>query len=107
MLSRPNILLIYTGGTIGMVKDFESGALKAFNFKELLHNIPELKQLDCDIETFSFEKPIDSSDMCPNKWVGLATIIEENYSKFETIIPVYSISLLRTECYAQVHLQSP
>jgi L-asparaginase len=89
MLSRSNILLIYTGGTIGMVKDFESGALKAFNFKELLHNIPELKQLDCDIETFSFEKPIDSSDMCPNKWVGLASIIEENYSKFDGFVVLH------------------
>ena len=50
MLTKPKILLIYTGGTIGMVKDFDSGALKAFNFSELLQNIPELKQLDCHIE---------------------------------------------------------
>ena len=42
MLSKANILLIYTGGTIGMVKDFETGVLKAFNFKKLLKNIPEL-----------------------------------------------------------------
>ena len=41
-----NILLVYTGGTIGMVKDFETGALKAFNFDELLQNIPELKLLE-------------------------------------------------------------
>ena len=43
---KAKILLVYTGGTIGMIKDFETGALKAFNFKKLLQRIPELKQLD-------------------------------------------------------------
>ena len=57
------ILLIYTGGTIGMVKDYKTGALKAFDFSELLKRIPELNQLDCKIDTVSFDKPIDSSNM--------------------------------------------
>ena len=43
----PNILLIYTGGTIGMIKDPETGALRAFDFNNLLKRIPELKLLDC------------------------------------------------------------
>jgi len=77
MLSKPKILLIYTGGTIGMMKDFETGALKAFNFKKLLQKIPELKQLDCQIETVSFENPIDSSNMNIEEWVKIATIIEK------------------------------
>jgi L-asparaginase len=89
MLSKPKILLIYTGGTIGMMKDFETGALKAFNFKKLLQRIPELKQLDCDIETFSFEKPIDSSNMNPEKWVQIATIIEENYNLFDGFVVLH------------------
>ena len=89
MLTKPNILLIYTGGTIGMVKDFDSGALKAFNFSELLQNIPELKQLDCQIETISFETPIDSSNMNPAKWIKIATIIEENYSKFDGFVVLH------------------
>ena len=80
MQSKPNILLIYTGGTIGMMKDFETGALKAFNFSKLLQRIPELKLLDCQIETISFENPIDSSNMNPEKWVQIASIIESNYS---------------------------
>ena len=86
MLSKSNILLIYTGGTIGMMKDFETGALKAFNFKKLLQKIPELKQLECDIETISFKKPIDSSNMSPAEWIKLATIIEENYSTFDGFV---------------------
>jgi len=89
MLTKPNILLIYTGGTIGMVKDFDSGALKAFNFSELLQNIPELKQLDCHIETISFETPIDSSNMNPGKWIKIATIIEGNYSKFDGFVVLH------------------
>jgi L-asparaginase len=89
MLNKPNILLIYTGGTIGMVKDFDSGALKAFNFSELLQNIPELKQLDCHIETISFETPIDSSNMNPAKWIKIATMIEANYSKFDGFVVLH------------------
>lgn len=79
MKKKPNILLVYTGGTIGMIKDFESGALKNFNFDELLAHIPELKLLDCNIKTISFENPIDSSNMHPKYWIQLAKIIQENY----------------------------
>ena len=89
MLSKPKIFLIYTGGTIGMMKDFETGALKAFNFKKLLQRIPELKQLDCEIETFSFAKPIDSSNMNPDQWVQIATIIEENYNLFDGFVVLH------------------
>lgn len=83
---RPRILLIYTGGTIGMVKNFETGALKVFNFSKLLQRIPELRQLDCDIETMSFEKPIDSSDMDPAKWEKLARLISGNYNNFDGFV---------------------
>lgn len=86
MQTQSNILLIYTGGTIGMQKDFKTGALKAFNFKKLLQKIPELKQLDCQIETFSFEVPIDSSNMNIEKWVQIATIIETNYARFDGFV---------------------
>ena len=89
MLTKANILLIYTGGTIGMMKDFETGALKAFNFNKLLQRIPELKLLDCDIETVSFEEPIDSSNMNPREWVKIASIIEENYSKFDGFVVLH------------------
>jgi len=83
---KPKILLLYTGGTIGMVKNFETGALKVFNFKKLLQNIPELKQLDCDIETFSFKKPIDSSDMNPAEWEMMATAIDDKYADFDGFV---------------------
>ena len=89
MLSKAKILLIYTGGTIGMRKDFETGELKVFNFSKLLQRIPELKQLDCEIETISFEHPIDSSNMDPEKWARIATIIEDNYDVFDGFVVLH------------------
>lgn len=89
MQSKPNILLIYTGGTIGMMKDFETGALKAFNFAKLLNKIPELKQLDCDIETISFDQPIDSSNMNPPKWRQIAEMIEDHYDQFDGFVVLH------------------
>ena len=89
MQNKPKILLIYTGGTIGMMKDFSTGALKAFNFSKLLQKIPELKLLDCDIETISFKTPIDSSNMNPENWVLLAKIIQENYLNFDGFVVLH------------------
>ncbi|GAA4759567.1 MULTISPECIES: asparaginase [Flavobacterium] len=89
MQSKPNILLIYTGGTIGMVKDFDTGVLKAFNFSKLLKNIPELKLLDCNIATISFEIPIDSSNMNIGEWVKLANIIKDNYDSYDGFVVLH------------------
>lgn len=89
MPSNPTILLIYTGGTIGMVKDFETGSLKAFNFNKLLKSIPELKLLDCTIATLSFDTPIDSSNMNIQEWVKLADIIEENYEAYDGFVVLH------------------
>ncbi|GGD19661.1 asparaginase [Hyunsoonleella pacifica] len=86
---KPNILLIYTGGTIGMVKDAETGTLHAFNFNNLLKQIPELQLLDCDIETMSFKNPIDSSNMNPDYWVQIAEIIEVNYAVFDGFVVLH------------------
>lgn len=86
MADKPKILIIYTGGTIGMIKDFETGALRNFNFDDLLKHIPELKLLDCEISTRSFEEPIDSSNMSAKYWVMLAGIIEENYYDFDGFV---------------------
>ena len=89
MQSKPKILLIYTGGTIGMMKDFESGALKAFDFGRLIEKIPELRQLDCEIDTVSFSNPIDSSNMNPTHWVQIASTIEANYNSFDGFVVLH------------------
>jgi len=86
MNNHPEILLIYTGGTIGMVKDLKTGALKAFDFDQLLDKIPELYLLDCKISTFSFDQPIDSSDMNPEYWVDMAEVIEKNHHHYDGFV---------------------
>ena len=85
-LNQPNILLVYTGGTIGMIKDLKTGALRAFDFKTLLDKIPELQLLDCNIDTVSFKTPIDSSDMNSDYWVQIAELIEDNYNDFDGFV---------------------
>jgi L-asparaginase len=89
MHTKSTILLIYTGGTIGMIKDFETGTLKSFNFNELLSHIPELKLLDCNIETISFPSPIDSSNMHPKYWVQLAEIIRDKYDTHDGFVVLH------------------
>ncbi|WP_178987288.1 asparaginase [Winogradskyella schleiferi] len=89
MTKQPHILLIYTGGTIGMIKNADTGALKAFDFTSLLDKIPELRLLACTIETISFKEPIDSSNMNPKYWADIATIISDNYSKFDGFVVLH------------------
>jgi L-asparaginase len=87
--TKPNILLVYTGGTIGMIKDSKTGALRAFDFKNLSNKIPELNLLDCTIEAISFSEPIDSSNMNPEYWSQIATIIQDNYDPFDGFVVLH------------------
>lgn len=84
-----NILLIYTGGTIGMIKDTSSGSLRPFNFDKLLESIPELKLLEHQIEAISFEKPIDSSNMNIADYVNLVELIEANYATYDGFVVLH------------------
>ncbi len=86
MESRISILVIYTGGTIGMIKDPESGMLHPYNFELLSKHIPEINNFDYDIDSYSFDPPIDSSNMKPDLWVKLATVIEENYENYDGFV---------------------
>jgi L-asparaginases, type I len=85
-LNKSSVLLIYTGGTIGMIENSETGALESFDFHHLLDNVPELKRLNSTISTIQFDPPIDSSDMDPEKWVDLVHIISENYNYFDGFV---------------------
>jgi len=69
-----------------MIKDSETGVLRSFDFNNLLIKIPELKLLDCTIETISFKQPIDSSNINPRYWVEMVEIIEHNYNLFDGFV---------------------
>lgn len=82
----PSVLLIYTGGTIGMIENPETGALEAFNFDQLQENVPELKRFNYRISSYQFNPPIDSSDMEPTLWAKLVKIIHYNYNNFDGFV---------------------
>jgi L-asparaginase len=86
---QSRILIIYTGGTIGMVKDYHTGALKAFDFAKVVDGIPELGQLYCAIDSVSFKSPIDSSNMNPSHWVTIASLVEKHYSDYDGFVVLH------------------
>ena len=89
MQAKSKVLLIYTGGTIGMMRDFKTNALKPFDFEELLIRIPELRQLNCVITPESILAPIDSSDMDLNTWLELGGIIQKNYDNYDGFVVLH------------------
>jgi len=80
------ILILYTGGTIGMIRDPETDMLKPFDFNNILYEVPELKRMDCDIEAISFEEPIDSSNMNSRVWKIIGTYIKKYYDNFDGFV---------------------
>ncbi len=89
MKEKPKLLIIYTGGTIGMVKDPKSGQLISFDFDHMYKHIPELERLHVTLETVSFAQPIDSSEMNPNFWADIAQIIYDAYSNYDGFVVLH------------------
>lgn len=86
MTEKPKLLIIYTGGTIGMINDSKTGQLISFDFDHIYQHVPELERLHVSLETVSFQPPIDSSEMNPNFWQDIAHRIEENYLKYDGFV---------------------
>jgi L-asparaginase len=80
------ILIIYTGGTIGMMTDPATKVLKPINFEQIMDNVPELDRLNCKIKVHSFDQIIDSSNMNPDIWSDLAGLIEANYDSVDGFV---------------------
>jgi L-asparaginase len=86
MENQASILIIYTGGTIGMCKDHETGALRPVDFSELNEYIPNLDLFHFKIEAYSFDPIIDSANMKPELWLKLAEVIQENYESYDGFV---------------------
>lgn len=82
----PHILIIYTGGTIGMIENPETGALENFDFEQFRHYVPELNRFNFHIDALTFDPPIDSSDMEPRYWVKMAHIIADHYEAYDGFV---------------------
>jgi L-asparaginase len=80
---KRKVLIIYTGGTIGMEKDYETNSLRAFDFNHIFNKIPEMNLLECEVSVHQFSEPLDSSDVGPEEWKEIAQLIEENYHLFD------------------------
>lgn len=85
----PRILIIYTGGTIGMIEDPDTRALRPFDFSHLMENVPKVKMLDYHIDNIQFAPPIDSSDMRPEHWQHIARSIARNYDAYDGFVVLH------------------
>ena len=85
----PRILIIYTGGTIGMIEDLNTHTLKPFDFSHLMDNVPKVKMLNYDIDNIQFQPPLDSSDMHTAHWKDIARSIVENYDRYDGFVVLH------------------
>lgn len=83
------VLLIYTGGTIGMGRNPETGALEPFDFNHLTAQMPEFAAVQTDIDVYQFDPPIDSSDMTPDKWVEIVRVIADHYDLYDGFVVLH------------------
>lgn len=86
MTSSSSLLLIYTGGTIGMRQDASDQTLKPFDFSQILDVVPEIRKFAARIDSVTFNPLIDSSDVDPGIWQKLAEIIRDNYEQYDGFV---------------------
>lgn len=89
MIQRSSILIIYTGGTIGMQTDTATGALVPFDFSAIYDEFPSLKRLNVDIDVLTMSPVIDSSNVAPSNWVALAHLIQDNYARYDGFVVLH------------------
>lgn len=87
--NRPKILIIYTGGTIGMVENPSTHSLEPLDFGHLIDNVPKLQMLDFEIDSQQFEHPLDSSAITPEHWKLIARAIEDNYESYDGFVVLH------------------
>jgi len=85
-MQRPRILILYTGGTIGMIRDVGSGALVPFTLEAMLRRLPSIAELDLELSSVALKRIIDSSNMSPEVWQEMAALIAEHYNDFDGFV---------------------
>jgi L-asparaginase len=84
-----SVLIIYTGGTIGMVNDPVTGALVPIDFRHISEQVPELRRFGFNLESLTFDPVIDSSDVSPETWIKIADAISDNYDHFDGFVVLH------------------
>ena len=85
-LKKASLLLIYTGGTIGMKEDINDQTLKPFDFSQIIEEVPEIRKFAFKIDSYTFDPLIDSSDVEPSLWQSLASLISDRYEDYDGFI---------------------
>ena len=88
-MARPKIMIIYTGGTIGMIENPVTHSLQPFDFTHLIDNVPKIKKLDYEINNIQFHPPIDSANMDPERWIEIARSIADNYADYDGFVVLH------------------
>jgi L-asparaginase len=86
---KSSILIIYTGGTIGMVRDAVTGTLRPLPFNHIMDEIPELSKANYIISSHTFKTPFDSANVNPEEWIKMASVIEENYDQYDGFVVLH------------------
>jgi len=86
---QSSVLIIYTGGTIGMVQNHKTGTLQPIDFDQISSQVPELQKYNYKLDSISFDPPLDSSDIGPEIWVNLAEIIYQNYHDYDGFVVLH------------------
>ena len=79
------VLIIYTGGTLGMVRD-KDGSLVAFKFNKIIEEMPSLRTLGLKLTVISFPNPVDSSNINHESWNDIGYIIKENHLQYDGFV---------------------
>jgi L-asparaginase len=93
---KRSVLIIYTGGTIGMITEPLTGSLVPVDFNEISGQLPELRKFDLNLSTYTFDPPVDSSNITPEFWVKLARVIEQEYNSHDGFVVLHGTD---TMCY--------
>ena len=88
-MARPKIMIIYTGGTIGMIENPVTHSLHPFDFTHLIDNVPKIKKLDYEINNIQIHPPIDSANMDPERWIEIARSIADNYADYDGFVVLH------------------
>lgn len=86
---QKSILIIYTGGTIGMINIPGKRSLTPFDFEEIRKHVPEIEKFGHHFEAVTIHPVVDSSDIKPETWIRIAELIEENYQQFDGFIVLH------------------
>lgn len=86
---KAKLLMIYTGGTIGMKEDPVDQTLKPFDFGQIIEEVPELGKFVANVDAYAFNPLIDSSDVTPELWQGIASLVEERYDSYDGFVVLH------------------